>query len=59
MLAMNGFEAAERHVGIDLGGRDIRVTKERLDAAQIGPMLDHMRGAAVPKHVRAGLGGRG
>ena len=45
---------AESEVGIDLGRRDVGVAEEDLHAAEIGSVLDHVRGAAVAELMRAG-----
>lgn len=46
----------EREMGVDLGRGDIGVAEEDLYTAQVGPVLDHVGGAAVTKLVRAGGG---
>jgi len=40
MLLMNGFKALSSHMGIDLGGRDIGMTQEKLNYPQIGAMIE-------------------
>jgi hypothetical protein len=56
VVAIDGFEAAEGEVGVDLGGGDIGVAEEELDAAQVGSVLDHVGGATVAEAVGAGGG---
>jgi hypothetical protein len=51
---MDGFEAAEGEVGVDLGGGDVGVAEEELDGAEVGAVLDHVGGATVAEGVRAG-----
>jgi len=53
-FAMDGFEAAEGEVGVDLGGGDVGVAEEELDGAQVCAVLDHVGGATVAQGVRAG-----
>ena len=50
---MHGLKAAQGKMGIDLRGRDVRMTQECLDTAQVGAMFDHVRCATVTKHVWA------
>lgn len=38
-------------VRIDLGGGDIRMPQHLLDAAEIGAVVDQVRGEGVPEHV--------
>ena len=45
---------AESKVGVDLGGGNVGVAKQKLHTAQIGAVLHHVRGATVPQAVRAG-----
>jgi hypothetical protein len=54
MGAMDGFQVAEGEVGVHLGGGNVGVAEQYLDAAQICPVFDHVRGAAVAKFVRTG-----
>jgi hypothetical protein len=53
-FAMDGFEAAEGEVGVDLGGGDVGVAEEELDGAEVGAVLDHVGGATVAQGVGAG-----
>jgi hypothetical protein len=48
MFAMNGLEASESEMGIDLRRRYIGVAEHQLNAAKIGAVFNHMRGTAVP-----------
>ena len=52
MHAMHSLEAAERQVGVDLRGGDVGVAEHHLHAAEIGAVLDHVRGATVAQAVR-------
>jgi len=54
MQAVNGLEAAESEVCVDLRGRDIGVAEHHLHAAQIGAVLDHVRGTTVAQAVWTG-----
>ena len=56
---MNVFEAVEREMRVDLRGGDVGVAKQKLDAAQIGAVFDHVGGATVSQLVRAGRGAGG
>src|ERR1700733_569133 len=53
MLRIHAFQAVERHVGINLRGRNVGVAEDGLHGAQIGAVLDHMRRAGMPEHVGA------
>src|SRR6266699_6389612 len=44
-------EVLEVKVGVDLGARDIGVTQELLDAAQLPARLEQVRGEGVPEQV--------
>ena len=46
-------EAVPRHVGVDLGGGDVRVAKKLLHRAQIGAALQEVGGEGVAQNVRA------
>ena len=48
---MNLAEARDVHVGIDLGGGDIRMTEHLLNRANIRPVREHVRGETVAKNV--------
>lgn len=53
MLPMNGFEAPERKVCVDLSRRDVGVSQESLHGSEIGAPLYHVGGTAMAQHVRA------
>lgn len=55
MFRVYAFEPVERDMGINLRSRNIRVSEDGLNRAKIGTVLDHVRGARVPQHVRAGM----
>src|SRR4051794_20666848 len=42
-------------VRIDLSCRDVSMSENRLNGSQVGAVLNHMRGAAVPQHVWTGV----
>lgn len=44
-------ELADRHLGIDGRRFELLVPQELLDVADVGPTLQHVRGAAVPEQV--------
>ena len=52
---MGLFEAALIDVGIDLRGRNVGVTEHFLDNTQIGPIVEQMRGEAMPQRVRSDI----
>jgi hypothetical protein len=41
---MGLLEAGDADVGVNLRGREARVTEHLLDCAQIGPVTEQMRG---------------
>jgi hypothetical protein len=47
MASMELFEPFARHMGIDLGGREIAMTKQHLHHAQICAMIEQMGGEGV------------
>ena len=51
MLGINALQPVERHVRIDLRGRNIGVSENRLHGTQVGAILDHVRGAGMTQHV--------
>src|SRR5262252_8539304 len=53
MLAINIFQPVERHMRVNLRGRNVGMAENRLDGTQIGAIFDHMRGATVTKHMGA------
>ena len=40
---------------IHLRGRNVGMAENGLHGAQVGPVFDHVRGAAVAQHVWAGM----
>ena len=42
-------------VGVDLGGAEVGVAEELLDAAEVGAVVEEVGGEAVPEFVRADL----
>src|SRR5947207_5767910 len=51
-LPIGGLEASRRHVRVDLRRREVLVTEELLDDAQVGAAVEQMRGERVPQRVR-------
>ena len=58
MLRIHALQAIERHVGINLRGRNVGVAEDGLHRAQVGSILHHVRRAGVPQHVRTGVASR-
>ena len=54
-VAHQAFQALFQYMGIDLRGRNIGVTKKRLDDTQIRPIVQEMAGKSVAQHMRADL----
>ena len=54
MLRIHALQPIQRYVRINLRRRDIRMAENGLHRAEIGSVLDHVRRARVPKHVRTG-----
>lgn len=50
---MDLTQAADAHVGIDLGRVDPRVAEEFLEGSQVGPVFRHQRGGRVTQQVAA------
>ena len=48
---MHGPQAIDRDVRIDLSGIQTRMTKQRLQRADIRSILQHQRSGRVTKHV--------
>ena len=48
ILLMDALEAAEVHMGIDLGCCDAGVPEEFLNDAQVGASFEQVRGEAMP-----------
>ena len=51
-LVVGFFEAVSGDVGIDLGGDQMRVAQQFLDAAQVGARIQKVRGVTVSQLVR-------
>src|SRR5207244_3699589 len=52
MLLIDLSHPARRNVGVNLRGGDIGVAQDGLHRSEIGAVLNHVRGATMPKHVR-------
>ena len=52
---MDFEELADRDLGINGGRFQLLVSQELLDVADVGPALQHVRGAAVSKQVAGAL----
>jgi hypothetical protein len=46
------LQALGLHMRIDLRGRDVGMTEQHLQAAQVGAARQHVTGEGVPQHVR-------
>ena len=55
VLLVNALQPIERQVRIDLCSRNVRMSENRLNRAQVGAIFDHVRGATVAQHVRTGI----
>ena len=55
MFLIDILQPIQGQVGVDLGRRNICVAENRLHGAQVSAVFHHVRGAAVAKHVRAGI----
>ena len=51
MLGMERLQAGARHVGVDLGGREIAVAEQQLHHAKIGTVVDQVGGEGVAQGV--------
>jgi len=51
-LVVSTFEALRGDVSINLGGGEVRMTEELLNAAQVGASVQHVGGIAMPELVR-------
>src|SRR4051812_28547773 len=49
------FQAVFQNVRIDLRGRDVGVSQQRLHHAQVGAVVQQVAGKSVPQYVRADL----
>ena len=52
MVGMQLLEALARDMGVDLRGGDVGVSKQELDHAQVGAMVEQMGGEGVAQGVR-------
>src|SRR5690348_12983778 len=48
---VNLLELRDRDLGVNLGGRELRVPEHRLNEPDVGPVLQHVRRAGVPEEV--------
>src|SRR6266852_3154674 len=55
MLLIDVLQSVQRQMRIDLRGRNIGVTQDRLHRSQVGAVFHHVRGTAMTQHVRAGV----
>ena len=42
-------ELGDRHAGLELGGRELGVAEQRLEAAHVGPVLEHQAARGVAR----------
>ena len=52
MFLIDSSQSVERHVRIDLRGRNIGVAQDRLHRTQVRTVFHHVRGTGVAQHVR-------
>jgi hypothetical protein len=52
MLRMQFLHALAGHVGVDLRGRQVAVTQQHLHHAQVGAVVQQVRGEGMPQRVR-------
>ena len=50
--AIDTHETLGRDLGVDLGRRDRGVTKQLLDGADVGAVIEHVSGTRMPEHMR-------
>jgi hypothetical protein len=50
---VNLLKLLDADFGIDRGGVEFLVSEQLLDEADVGPVLQHVRGAGVAQHVAA------
>ena len=55
MRAVQLFHALAGHVRVDLRGRKVGVTEQHLHDAQVGAMIQQVRGKGVTQRVRRQL----
>jgi hypothetical protein len=51
VLGMQRLEPFPRHMGVDGGGGDVGMPQQHLHGAQVGPVVDQMRGKCVAQRV--------
>jgi len=56
-LAVHLAQTLAGDVRVDFGGADARVAEQFLDDAQVGAVVEQVRGEAVPEHVRGNVAG--
>src|ERR1700674_663502 len=56
-VAHQALEALLQHMGIDLRGRDVGVSEQRLHPPQVGAVVQQMAREGVAEHMRAHLVG--
>ena len=55
-LVVGAFEALGGEMGVNLSGGEVGVAEEFLDAAEVGPGVEHVRGEAVAEFVGREVG---
>src|SRR5262245_45120821 len=56
-VAHQALESFLQHMRVDLRGRDVGMTEQRLHHAQVGAVLQQMAGKSMAQHMRADLCG--
>src|ERR1700735_2658293 len=51
MLLVHLVQPVKREMRVHLRGRNVGMTQNGLHCAQVGAILDHVRGATMPQHV--------
>ena len=59
VLRIDALQAVEGDVGVDLCRRNVGMSEDGLDGAQIGAILDHVGRARVAQHVRTSVASGG
>ena len=52
MLTVQFFQTLTRHMRVNLRGRNIRMPQQHLHYAQVGAVIDEVRGERMPQSVR-------
>ncbi len=52
VLGINTLQAVESYVRVNLRGGNVSMPEYGLDRAQVSSVLDHVRRAGMPQHVR-------